>query len=62
MIEVSTMLRFLKNDLISGRIPDENMTLALRNLLEDNDLGAQFHCFIEDRFVEDSFVDTVNAR
>ena len=56
------MLRFLKNDLISGRIPDENMTLALRNLLEDNDLGAQFYCFIEDRFVEDSFVDTVNAR
>jgi hypothetical protein len=48
LIEVSTMLRILKNDLISGRILDEHMALALRNLLEDNDLGEQFYCFVED--------------
>ena len=48
LIEVSTMLRILKNDLISGRILDEHMALALRNLLEDNDLGEQLYCFVED--------------
>ena len=41
LIEVPTMRRFAGIELISDRIPDEPMILALRHLHEKHDLGEQ---------------------
>jgi IS5 family transposase len=41
LIEVPTMLRFAGIELVRDRIPDETTILAVRHLLEKQDLGQQ---------------------
>ena len=47
LMEVATMRRFAGIDLISDRIPDEATILAIRHLLEKNNLGKEIFDFVK---------------
>jgi IS5 family transposase len=61
LIEVPTMRRFARIDMISERFPDETTILAFRHLLEKHNLGKEIYCFAGD-YVYETVKDHLKAR